>query len=149
MNIRLMLAITIFAVSAASFAATSDDQAGNEPTPTGFKVDLVEPKAGPTDQLKLSVNKPLRGVVRVVGLDKDTTSNVVFFRFMRGSAMGGEFIGKPKRIDDRTVEYTADLKAPPAPGSYTLTIVPGDFTPSQKKPPGRAKYPTLKVVVSR
>lgn len=149
MDARLALAF-IGAVSAFAFlGASPSDGPATETVPAGFKAELAEPKAGPDGQLKIALGTTINGVVRVVGLEKETTSEVVFFRFMRGSAMGGEFVGKAKRIDDHTVEYKALLKSPPAPGNYVLQVVPGNFTPSGKAPPARDRYPSLKTVVVR
>ncbi len=147
MDARLTLAFAT--LSAAALAAAPLDGGGGGVAPAGFKASLVDPRPGADGQLRLVVGATINGVVRVEGLDKETTSDVVFFRFMRGSAMAGEFIGKQKRVDDHVVEYGARLKAPPFPGNYTLEVVPVSSTPSQKTPPGRDKYPTLKVVVTR
>ena len=136
----------VFMIAMSAFLAGS--QPVNLGTPVSdAKIVLTDPK--PIRDRKLVVLSGAEFVVtiRISHLDKTLRPDATFARFMRGKAQAGEFLARPRTVNDNEVEYSTKVKAPTKPGVYKLIVAPSPFSQDVVGSLAKDKYPSLDVTV--
>lgn len=116
------------------------------PTPK-FKIELIQPKSVKNQKLVVVAGAEFVVTVRISDLDKELCPDVTFARFLRGNAMAGEFLARPRAINKNEFEYTTKVIAPKKPGDYKLIVAPSEVAEAIAGAPAKEKYPSLNVVV--
>ena len=140
--------MTMFLVALAGALACCGST-GPDQSPRTYKIELTLPNGVKDGKLDVVPGAKFDVAVRVTDLNKASRPDVTFARFLRGKAMAGEFIARPREVRDNEVEYTTTVVAPKQPGRYKLVVAPSRFSETLPGAPPKDQYPELEVRVTK